>query len=703
VPLKALPKCRLFKDIRRIESPLADSESDARDLDADSFGEKMVQARCFWVLAVCGLLLSAPLVVRSANPPAQTEAQKALDAEPEMKAANALLANDEADYNKSPWDPTKPSPMRQALGDYADLRNHMVLLDKLESRLQKEAIDCGFCSKKQEELSELIRQELWWEPMYKTASLRDHDPIGDRLESMKRAQQASQGIVGLRSTPEGTRWSNPKIALEEVSDIYRRHCALPLPENSTPEMRREKVTCEADAMVGDRGGSESLRELAKGHEAAWSSCFRANDWVANGSARRSYESCMAANDPLSQMCASDRKALGGRGSTACPASFVVTVVDVEPLRTYRDRWPAQAPPPRALNLVNVAVPAGTHYSVTLLEPITPIYANVPSRGYKARLNETLSSADGMPLMEAGTDVTMGVAMRSPKGVLTIFVYARDAAAGDNSNHLTILQSAPIAIVQSGVLDRRVALFPAGAVLTFVADRDIHVSVDSSRLDQASTVAQGRVKKASNGAPVTSASAKEGAAPARAAPGSASPQVSLAAPVVEAAGKDSVGRTSPGDSSTLILRQNTRVVVFFSDAVSANGVNSNALLHGKLLANLRLNGPRNAVIPAQTDVFVRADNVGPTGADLTIDHLVFSGQNVPLSTNAIHQTAKTAPSGINRPSNDSAFHIGGATISIPSTRNANSTSSQGLLINKNSELIFLVNKDAAVPNGLEQQQ
>jgi hypothetical protein len=33
------------------------------------------------------------------------------------------------------------------------------------------------------------------------------------------------------------------------------------------------------------------------------------------------------------------------------------------------------------------------------------------------------------------------------------------------------------------------------------------------------------------------------------------------------------------------------------------------------------------------------------------------------------------------------------------RGANSSSPQGLLINKNAELIFLVNKDVTVPNSL----
>jgi hypothetical protein len=662
----------------------------------------MSKMRRFSVAAILYLSLGTPLAILGAAPPGLTEAQKTLETEPEMKAANALLKNSQADFNKSPWDPTKPPPMSLAVGGYVDLRNHMVLLGKLESRLQKETLNCGLCREKQEELSELLRQELLWEPLYKMAGLRTYDPISDRLASMQRSRLESQGVVGLPPTLEGTRWSNPQIALEEAADIYKRHCALPLPSDSTPEMRREKVFCEADAMVGDRGGSPRLRELAKGHEAAWSSCFQANDWIASASARRAYEACMDAKDPLSQMCESDRKALGGKRSTACPGSFVVTVVDVDPLRNYTDRWPAepsQASPARAVNLVNVSVPSGTPYSVTLLEPITTAYANVTSRGYKARLNETLSSVNGMALIPAGSEVTMGVAMRSPKGVLTIFVYARETVAGDGPFHLTSLQSTPITIEPKAV-DPRVALFPTGAVLRFVADRDIHVSVDSARLGTATPVTQGRGKKAATGTVATSGS-PTGSTPSAPVGGVevASTQASSVQPMESSANTGLVGQARAGNVATLTLRQNTRVPVLFSDAVSANGIHSGALLHGKLLSNLTLKGPGNPFIPAQTDVYVRVDNAEPSGADLTIDHLPLAGQDVVIPTSAIHQTVKTAPSVASRQTTGSPFHIGGTTIPLPSMRGANSSSPQGLLINKNAELIFLVNKDVTVPNSL----
>ena len=159
-------------------------------------------------VAVVVLLLSPAFAVL-----AQTAAQRALDNEPEARQIQSISQAVQTPAT-NPLDPRqRQGPVAAAVDDAAAIRQMNALFDQLEARLNREARACGFCSDKQEELSELIRQRM---QLVSTS----RDAIGhDRAELAMR-------VMGLTPS-EDTRWSNVQIAFHESAEAVRAHCAKP--------------------------------------------------------------------------------------------------------------------------------------------------------------------------------------------------------------------------------------------------------------------------------------------------------------------------------------------------------------------------------------------------------------------------------------------------------------------------------------------
>ena len=268
---------------------------------------------------------------------AQTAAQRALDAEPEMKQIQALdasLRNQQALPN---GDPRKQSPVGMAVTSTAALRQMTALLDHLENRLNDETRECDFCAAKQDELSELIRQ--------RTASQSMNASIlgGDRAAFMMR-------LAGM--TSDGSRWTDIRVALGEAASALRTHCA----RFHGPE----EAYCNADGAT----------RLAGEHENAWATCFNTHNWVEQSSERRAYEACMSATDAFTKLCERDRQA---SPPLSCPY-FTVNYSDVNRLHFYNDRWVTD---PNRLPATAMLV-SNQPAHVTLLEPV--IAPAMPSSG-----------------------------------------------------------------------------------------------------------------------------------------------------------------------------------------------------------------------------------------------------------------------------------------------------------------------------------
>lgn len=258
---------------------------------------------------------------------AQTAAQRALDAEPEMKQIEA--PND---------DGRKQSLAGMAVTSTATLRQMGALLDHVEDRLNDETRACGFCAAKQDELSELIRQRTAFQSM--SASILG----GDRAAFMMR-------LAGM--TPDASRWTDIRLALGEASSALRAHCA----RFHGPE----EAYCNADGAT----------RLAGEHENAWAKCFNTHNWVEQSSERRAYEACMSATDAFTKLCERDRRA---SPPLSCPY-FTVNYSDVNQLHFYHDRWITD---PTRLPATAVLV-SNQPAHVTLLEPV--IAPAMPGSGF----------------------------------------------------------------------------------------------------------------------------------------------------------------------------------------------------------------------------------------------------------------------------------------------------------------------------------
>src|SRR5262249_28766766 len=150
-------------------------------------------------------------------------------------------------------DPLNPQqrqgPVAAAVDQTAALRRMSALFDQLEERLNREARACGFCSDKQEELSELIRQRM------ALVGVGTQGIGGDRAGFVMK-------VMGLTPT-EDTRWTNIQIAFHESAEAVRAHCA------KAGAAAAKDPYCAGDGML----------KMAGDHERAWAACFNQNNWV----------------------------------------------------------------------------------------------------------------------------------------------------------------------------------------------------------------------------------------------------------------------------------------------------------------------------------------------------------------------------------------------------------------------------------------
>jgi hypothetical protein len=255
------------------------------------------------VSACLALFLLLPVFL-FANDQAVARARAALNNEPEAREIQKIGAearNEGADPNH----PGQRSAVGAAVGGAVDIRQMNSLMDQLEHRLDVEARQCHFCSDKQEELSELIRERMALVSSSAQALGHDRAPLIMR-------------VMGVTPT-EPTRWSDVQIALREPADAWRSHCGHP----GTPDK-----FC---------AGGNRVLHLAEEHEKAWADCFNKNDWVETGSKRRAYEACMSATDPIVQMWELDHKS--GTGSAPYTDVWYMDVAQWARLR------PRQIPSP----------------------------------------------------------------------------------------------------------------------------------------------------------------------------------------------------------------------------------------------------------------------------------------------------------------------------------------------------------------------
>ena len=239
---------------------------------------------------------------------AQTPAQKALNAEPEMQ--QIIEMKKESDERQNPQDDGVRRP--SAIQDFVSLKGGQALLDRLEARLESQAQACNYCASKQDELSELIRQRLYLQNMTEDTLTRfGYDP------------SVAGGVAKLLGfVPTETRWQNRDIALREAKNAIAGHC------NRLNAAGSKIPNCQATT----EGGAFKLEGA---HENAWANCFEKHNWVKTSSERLAYEACMNANDPLTKLCNEERKA--APNAQYCPR-FTVIASDVNQLKDYRDRW-----------------------------------------------------------------------------------------------------------------------------------------------------------------------------------------------------------------------------------------------------------------------------------------------------------------------------------------------------------------------------
>lgn len=295
---------------------------------------------------------------------AQTDAQRALANEPEVRQINAMTRNLQQIQN----DPDlRGSRLNMAGLSLADLRAAQALLDKLEARLDGEARACAFCAAKQDELSELMRERIAIQRM--TASI-----LGPGSGSV-------QQLVGV--TPTSSRWSDIRVALTDGSNALSAYCPL---------LKNQDEACK---------GNDASMRLAGGHENAWARCFDAHNWVESSSERRAYESCMADADPIAKLCGSARKA--SPQAPACP-TFTITYSDVDQLHFYHDRFSTD--PERLPATATIVTNQPAHFTTLepLVVPAMPTYAGFTAK-IRARLDTPIEGQYAPGLNPSTTSVS----------------------------------------------------------------------------------------------------------------------------------------------------------------------------------------------------------------------------------------------------------------------------------------------------------
>jgi len=285
-------------------------------------------------VAVVLLFLSPFFVVY-----AQTDAQRALNSEPESRQVQRMGENMKNPQQRSPGAVDQTISIRQMNG----------LMDRLEDRLNREARACNFCPEKQDELSELIRQRVGF--VNSTSQILGHDRAPFLMN-----------LAGI--TPSESRWTNIRLALGEASNAVRAHCA--------------RFNGPQEQYCRNNGGMR----IAGEHENAWATCFQKNNWVEDSSKRRAYEACMSATDPFTKMCEHDRKA-----GMSCPY-FTVLSSDVHELHYYHDRWNTD---PNRLPATAVII-SNQPAHVTLLEPVIATMPSGPNTGFTLTVRGRLDNA-----------------------------------------------------------------------------------------------------------------------------------------------------------------------------------------------------------------------------------------------------------------------------------------------------------------------
>lgn len=529
------------------------------------------------------LLATSPLALL-----AQTAAQKALNAEPEVRKIDALDADLRGQQALPNDDVRKQSLAGMAVTSTATLRQMGSLLDHLEDRLNDETRACGFCTAKQDELSELIRQRMATQSMSANTLGRDRAGFMMRLAGM---------------TPDASRWTNIRLALGEASGPLRAHCA----RFHGPE----EAYCNADGAT----------RLAGEHENAWAKCFNTHNWVEQSSERRAYEACMSATDPFTKLCERDRRA--SPPLTDCPY-FTVNYSDVNELHFYHDRWDTD---PTRLPATAVLV-SNQPVHVTLLEPV--IAPAMPSSGtfgfsitVRGRLDNALEG-EYSPGLNPSTRTASVVSPTAgeglggrveliPAGTEVPITVTLAAAGGERTNG---------GVFNLQIITEHIGEDPSGQLFSQIMSRTIPWPAVGAVL----LAANSPVSFATQcGCPYSMSVAEFRK---RAAAHAASPSASAAT------------------LSSRVILTGSRMQTVLMEPITVEGILSGKHFHAQL--NVDMTVPYGSsrrtdalILPRGTDVYLKITDPkgskfeykGGNSAGLAIDYVVFNGQHVPVTTAA----------------------------------------------------------------------
>ena len=563
---------------------------------------------------MCRLIAAVLALVAPATVFAQTAAQRALDNEPEARQIQSISQSMQQPA-VDPLDPQRrQGPISRAVDQTAALRRMNALLDQLEERLSRETRACGFCSDKQEELSELIRQR-----MDLVSTSRDaigHDRAGFAMK-----------VTGL--TPSGdTRWTDIQIALRDSAETVRAHCA---------KSRTDKY-CAGDGM----------RRMAADHERAWAACFNQNNWVEEASKRRAYEACMSTTDPLTQMCSQDHPG----SPMACPYSDV-SYMDVNELHFWHDRFNVD---PTKLTADAMLV-VGQAVHVALLEPIVAPPGTAPGAAFtvtvRGRLGNALAGeADAVhsrnPALQnaltldpqlnvgvqgrfeaipAGTEVGIEASIAPRAGQPSAATLTLTIGGSNEGRRQTVAtRGRPAEAAREAT-----AAAPPGAAASLAAVRMQPVQRQVSWPQPGAVILAANTELAFVTAcgcalPLTLAELKQQLA--------AHP-VTAAAPAAERA-----------SFTTLVIPAGSRIDPILTEPVTVSGIQAGKHFHARLNSDLALpqgGGNRSDVLDVRkgTDVYYKVtDQAGANpsapgrhNVQLKVDYVVLNGQQVPVKTDS----------------------------------------------------------------------
>jgi hypothetical protein len=517
-----------------------------------------------------------------------------------------------------PLDPQRrQGAISKAVDQTAALRRMNALLDQLEARLSRETRACGFCSDKQEELSELIRQRMALVSTSRDAIGRDRAGF-----AMK--------VTGLTPS-EDTRWTNIQIAFHESAEAVRAHCAK-------PGAAKDKY-CSGDGML----------HMAADHEREWAACFNKNNWVDDASKRRAYETCMGTTDPLTQLCTQDHPG----SPTDCTYSDV-SYMDVNALHFWNDRF--NVDPTKLTADATLAVGQAAH--VALLEPIVAPPGTAPGAAFtvtvRGRLgnalagqadpvhsrNPTLQNAltldpqltigvqGRFEAIPAGTEVGIEATVAPRAGQPSAAMLTLAIGGGNEGRRPTVAArgrpgeaardttaAAPaggagvsLAAVRMQPLERQVSWPQPGAVILAANTELAFVTACGCAL------------------PLTLAELKQQLA--------AHP-VTAAAPAAERAA-----------FTTLVIPAGSRIDPILTEPVTVSGIQAGKHFHARLNSDLALpqgGGTRSDVLDLRkgTDVYYKvidqaganASAPGRHNVQLKVDYVVLNGQQVPVKTDS----------------------------------------------------------------------